>query len=367
MKKYFIYIFLLFFSNITLHSKNNVDCIFNSSTQVKNIVILSPHQLVTGGAEALAQLFSELQKHDFPTKIFWVTNDGINIKKTYKNNTWYLCGQNIDLAPSVYKEKYDTNFLNFDIPLDQSTLIIMPEIWGNMIPFFNDAQIGFYWLSIDYFYNPTSKDYRLLLFEKKSDPYNCIHLSDAPWISKKLLSWGIKSYPLEAPISSHYFTTPQTKNKVKNTIAYNPAKGIQLAQAFISQHAEYQYIPLRNLNQLEIINALDEAQIYIDFGHFPGKDRIPREALTRNCIIFIHDAGCASDFESFPIDNFFRFSDTDIIDGTLNNKISYALLNYEETLDKQILFKNLIRKESEKFQEQVKTLIACLTDKHNNE
>ncbi len=352
---------LLYFTSNLCSLENNDNRIAPDLTMIKNIIIFSPAS-VTGGPEALCQLSYELTKIGHHPHIFWTTFDYANtIQRIYKNNRWYLCKQNFDASPSVFLQKYKTKYVDFDVPLDQSTLIIIPEIWGNLIALFQEAHIGFYWLSIDGFYAKFSDNYRSLLFEKKSDPYNCIHLSDAPWISKKLQEWGLTSYLLEAPISNHYFSTPKIKQPT-NSIVYNPVKGADLAKSFIHLYPMHHYVPLKNMDEQGVINALDAAKIYIDFGNFPGKDRIPREALSRDCVIFIHNAGCATDFDSFPIDDYFRFSETDIINGTLHDKIIYTFNNYEEMHCKQAYAKDSINKESEKFQQQVKNLFGSAID-----
>ncbi|MBI2352793.1 hypothetical protein HYV11_00940 [Candidatus Dependentiae bacterium] len=325
---------------------------------IKNVIIVSPQSLVTGGAEALVQLFHELHQAGFTTHMLWISKFS-EVKIKYDKGIAYLCPNSTNNGPEVYQIKYQTKSLANDIPLDQSTLVVLPEIWGNYIPLFKNAKIGFYWLSIEYFKShPESSYYRSLIFEKKSDPWNCIHFSDAPWISKTIAEWGIQSYLLEVPISSHYLSTPQQRTKIENSIAYNPAKGFELAINFIKKHQDYYYIPLKNLDEQGVINALDSAKVYIDFGSFPGKDRIPREALTRNCVIFIHNAGCATDFDSFPIDNFFRFTDEEVKNGTLHNKIIYALQHYQEMLALQEPMKKTIIESHENFKNQINTIFG---------
>ena len=41
---------------------------------------------------------------------------------------------------------------------------------------------------------------------------------------------------------------------------------------------DFNFVPLINLNNDEIINTLSKSKIYIDIGSHPGKDRLPREA-----------------------------------------------------------------------------------------
>ncbi len=133
-----------------------------------------------------------------------------------------------------------------------------------------------------------------------------------------------------------------------------PGKGGELASKFVNKYSDLDYIKLENFTQNEIIFALDISNIYIDFGSFPGKDRIPREALLRNCVIFIHNQGCATDTESFPIDDYFRFSEQDVLDGTLYEKIKIVLADYENMQKKQSFMRNQILQEQDLFEKNIK-------------
>lgn len=323
---------------------------------IKNIIILNIPNLISGGPEALCQLFYELQNSPYHVRMLW---DSASLRKVQgADHTWYLCKQPEQEGTPAYKTKYLVKNLEYNVPLDDSTLIILPEVCPHLIRFFEDAYIGFYWLSINNFYYKDSQHNRSLLFDPKYNSGKLIHLSDAPYISKKLQDWGYTSYLLEAPISHLYFSIPQTKNKIENSIVYNPAKWEHLANAFMNSYPDHTFMPLRGLNQQGMIDALDEAKIYIDFGYFPGKDRIPREALARNCIIFIHNHGCATDFDSFPVDDYFRFSEEEITNGVLHDKVLYTLTHYEEMYYNQAYARNIVHHELINFQQQIEKLFS---------
>jgi len=46
--------------------------------------------------------------------------------------------------------------------------------------------------------------------------------------------------------------------------------------------------------------------MYIDFGTHPGKDRIPREAALRNCIVLTNRNGAADNNVDVPIPNEYK-------------------------------------------------------------
>lgn len=319
---------------------------------IKRVVIVCPAYLKSGGPENLCQIYAALQTLNFEIYVLWVDNTD-NVFKEYKDGVWYLCHQDINLATDIYVQNYGVNYLSCDVPLDEKTFVIVPEIWSDYIYFFENAKKGISWLSIGYINVDRCAEILLPLIEqKKLDHLDCVHLSQAPWIQKVLHYWGAKSFLLGDYISRPYFSGSKT-HKSPNSIAYFPRKGGNLAAKFIEQYPDFYFIRLEKLNQLGMLWALDSARIYIDFGDFPGKDRIPREAILRNCIIFIHNKGCATDVESFPIDNYFRFTEEDILDGTLYTKIKHALHHYDEILQRQFFMKGQIFQEFDVFENNI--------------
>ena len=280
------------------------------------------------------------------------------IKRKYQNSSWYLCGNSDDLTPNIYKAEYEIEHLKNDVILDKSTMIILPEGMCDFLPFFNDASKMIAWLSINNMHGfDRSNTCRDLIDKKSLRLLDCSHAAQAPWIQKVLSSWGAKSFLLGDYINKSYFNASPVTSK-ENCIAYYPSKGRHLGEFFAQNNPMYKYIRLQNLNSFGMLWALDTSKVYIDFGHFPGKDRIPREALLRGCIIFIHNQGCATDYESFPVDDYFRFSDTDVIDGTLEAKIRNALDNYEDLYAKQELILNSVKQEYFSFSKQVSQIFG---------
>lgn len=325
--------------------------------KVKQIIIVAP-MLTSGGPEALCQLAHELKLQGFQVNLL-IIRSWNEIKKKFFHNNWYICAQHNNLIPTIYKEKYTVNYLDHDFILNDSSLIILPEIWGDLIPFFNPAKIAFYWLSIANFEqignNTTCK---FFVQNKRPDFFNCIHLSDAPWISKKLENWDIHSTLIEAPICNYYTENIPDNATKKDLIVFNPKKGAQLAQLYKKLNPNNNYFAIENLTEQEVIKSLDSAKIYIDFGHFPGKDRIPREALARGCVIFIHNQNCGSDYDSFPINDYFRFNERDIENGTLQNKVNQALNNFEDISKQQNDAREQLYHEYSKFSKQIHNLFG---------
>ncbi len=339
-------------------NKNNDQSSAELFSAIKTVVIVCP-ACMTGGPESLCQIADELKKTGFDVYMLWLCKDNVACKKNI-NGLWYLCGSETDFAPLSYKNDYDIFYLDKNVILDSSTLIIVPEIWCDYLPFFEGAKKMIAWLSITNVHaSHQSNTVRKLIDQKSLYLMDCIHVVNGPWVQKTLEAWGAKPYVVNTYINLRYLH-PQQGIKVNNTIAYNPSKGKKLGRSFISKYPNYDYISLKRLDTLGMINALDRAKIYIDFGNFPGRERIPREALLRDCVIFIHNVGCATDYDSFPIEDYFRFSDKDVLNGTLEQKIHETLSCWDVMHNRQATMRNGLKEAEEKFRYSVKKLVGSL-------
>lgn len=329
----------------------------NVANRIKRIVIVCPYS-VSGGPENLCQMFSSFNKLGFETYFLWVKEIS-KVVKRYNNydKQWYLCKDAENTFNTAYSSDYGVNSLFCNIPLNKETLVILPELWADYVYFFDGAIQAIAWLSINNFYYADSILIDSFIKQKKLDSCGCIHLAQAPWVKKILQTWGAESFLIGDYISKIYLNESKSL-KIQNTIAFYPRKGGDLAKKFIESCSNYNFVPLVNLDQQGMIKVLDSAQIYIDFGDFPGKDRTPREALSRDCVIFIHNQNCATDFDSFPIDDYFRFTEEDISNGNLLKKVQEVLLDYENMKKRQDFMRNQVLQEPELFEQRVKEFIG---------
>ena len=105
----------------------------------------------------------------------------------------------------------------------------------------------------------------------------------------------------------------------------------------------------------QVVEALKQTLVYIDFGHHPGKDRVPREAIASNAVIFVNDQGAASHYLDYPLDDFYKFSAPDVYSGSLLQKVKQVIANVEPHLNHQIYFQQKVFLEKEEFDLQVKS------------
>ena len=84
-------------------------------------------------------------------------------------------------------------------------------------------------------------------------------------------------------------------------VAYNPKKGKAVTAALIAAHPEIRFVPIANLTPAGVVDLLRRSALYIDFGHHPGKDRLPREAAMAGCCVVTGRRGSAANPVDIPI------------------------------------------------------------------
>ncbi|MCY4726601.1 hypothetical protein NYO98_09960 [Nocardioides sp. STR2] len=115
---------------------------------------------------------------------------------------------------------------------------------------------------------------------------------------------------------SDYITFPVTEPAAvhaRNGVAYNPAKGGDFMAA-VQTHLppSMSVIRLKGMDSSEIKDVLSHAQVYVDAGHHPGKDRIPREAAALGCIVLVSQKGSGNDNNDVPLPSSHKFR---LVDG----------------------------------------------------
>ena len=84
-------------------------------------------------------------------------------------------------------------------------------------------------------------------------------------------------------------------------IIYNPEKGRRHTERLRAANPDLDFIPVRNMTPQQVKELLAGAKLYIDFGHHPGKDRLPREAAMAGCCIITGRRGAAGNHVDIPI------------------------------------------------------------------
>jgi hypothetical protein len=129
----------------------------------------------------------------------------------------------------------------------------------------------------------------------------------------------------------------------ENIVCYNPVKGAEITNQIISLNNDIQFVPIVNMGENQIIDLLKRSKIYIDFGHHPGRDRIPREsAILGNCIL-TNLKGSAGFYNDIPINNQYKIEFIESIGGVIRN----CFENFQTVINDFSLYRSSIRNQRE--------------------
>ncbi len=291
------------------------------------IIAICPGDYVTGGPEALHQLV-DMANHVLPGSAaicYWPFEESFEKNEAFKSYN----------APIIQRNK---------IPAD--AVIVIPEVLPYLVLEFEQRCV-LWWLSVDNFLDV----YRglLNLFD--------LHVTQSTYASNEVKAlFHLPSIMLSDYINSEFQSIGQrSKNK---TIAVNPSKGIDLIERFRSLNPEISVVILENLSRIEVRELLLSAMAYIDFGHHPGKDRLPREATLQNAIVFARRAGAAQLFADLQLPDEYLFDDL----SDLSLKIDKLFEQYPLHVERQQLYREHVGNQKNIFMQEVTQFLdVCQT------
>jgi hypothetical protein len=188
----------------------------------------------------------------------------------------------------------------------------------------------------------------------KKEDYRIVHFYQATYIQQFLYSQH-----LDCIISLSDYINPEILNNVdasikkENIILYNPSKGICYTKKLIEQMPDYKFVALKGFDREQLNSIFDRAKLYIDFGPFPGKDRLPREAAIHNCCIITGKFGASRYFEDVPIYSKYKFDLTHASYNAIKQRIVETLTNYNDCIKDFEYMRQTIKKEQENFYREI--------------
>lgn len=86
------------------------------------------------------------------------------------------------------------------------------------------------------------------------------------------------------------------------TVAFNPAKGgVAVAEVQRMVTRPVRWLPIAGMTPEEVGTALARSSVYLDLGHLPGKDRLPREAALSGAVTLLAAIGAGGNEHDFPL------------------------------------------------------------------
>lgn len=334
------------------------------------VYILS-HKIFTGGPESLHQFGSELRKR------------GIDANMVYTNPDLELPSR---LA--IYNVPSITDITK--IVDDSKNVFVVPEDCIHYFNHFQNIRKCVWWLSLHHYLTKLNRDYviqhampnlpkifysipRLYLRLKYGKPQEyyvpqkddgIYHLYNCEYVRQYLECCQVhpsNTCYLCGPIEHVYYSQNSNVEK-EDIVLYNPKKGFKFTKKIISKLNDYDIstIPIQNMTASEIKTTMDKSKIYIDFGFFPGPERIPREAVVSNCLLLTSRTGAAANDIDVPIPDEFKIDAITSNIYIIVDKLQYMLRNYDDLLSDFAQYRLKVRKQEDLFEDGISIFISYM-------
>lgn len=317
----------------------------------KKIYVFCPNDFVTGGPDALHQM------------VYYLDQIGCEATIVY----YAFTPKHVFAIPDAYK-KYVSDFITEDIFVDSSdNIVILPEHAVDKLKFLKKSKVFIWWLSVDNNINRSTFLWKAFFFATlparviKNWHYYKKRFGEAiiKTLQMKKYDFNDESENVEHLCASHYaydFVSKKSKHKTflciepiskiflekfveqkerldsiqrSDVILYNPRKNGAFVQKLAELAPDLVFLPLKNLTQEELIEKYMTSKLYVDFGSFPGAERIPKEAALFGCCVITGRNGASSFHGDVPIPDEYKFADYVRQVDLVVAKIRDVLKNYE--------------------------------------
>lgn len=318
------------------------------------VYILCVPAMETGGPTALHQLASQLTALGVDTKIFYVE----------------LVGYDIDFPVADSYRKYHLDWTK-QIRDDPHNILVVYEGMPQGIYSLPKIRKVFWWLSVDNYIvslrgqinridrnNLTRIPLERFFFFGQS--IEVTHWCQSEYARQFLQCNGVPQedvFMVEDYLSWEFLSDnvqPDLAAK-ENIVAYNPRKGKEITEKLIAKRPDIGWRPIENMTAAQVRELLLRAKVYIDFGHHPGKDRIPREAAMSGCVVITGRRGAAANDVDINIPAGFKLDDEDT--AAILQKIEVVLSDFALAYHQQASYRQRIQDDHPRF---VQELIEAL-------
>lgn len=318
----------------------------------RKIYVFCPNDFVSGGPDALHQL------------VFYLNNLGLDAEIVY-----FAFTQHHHFAiPEAYS-KYISRFITEKQFLDSpDNAVVIPEFAVDKLDLVKKSKAFVWWLSVDYgcdrssffwkvFYFATLparvvknfdyykkrfgeaivKTLKKRVYSFKSEQDNVEHLCASYYALDYVASRSQKKPRLcIEPISKIFLEKYEAQKDCLDSlprseeILYNPRKSGAFVQRLAALAPDLRFTPLTGLTQDELIEKYKSSKLYVDFGPFPGAERMPKEAVLFGCAVITGRFGASNGYGDVPIPDEYKFANPGKEKDLIIERIRYVLEHYSE-------------------------------------
>lgn len=279
------------------------------------LVVVCPGNAVTGGPEAMHQLVSTANRieRNSAAILYWPFNQEHSTPEPYVRY----------VVPKIRRDQ-----------VSDDAVVVLPEIWPDMAHTFRN-RCALWWLSVDNFGTHGQRDLSRI----------SMHLCQSEYAWRHTFGMGHRM------MLTDWVHVEQVDAPRQRRIVINPAKDAGLLRPWLDS-TDRHVVQMRGLDQAGVSRLLWSSQVYVDFGHHPGRDRPPREAALAGCTVFSTTHGAASFWADMPLPDWYKFSTV----AELEHKLEQ--LETRDPDSDQAIYRAWVACNKSEFENEVKALLS---------
>jgi hypothetical protein len=289
----------------------------------KRTIIIPTSYARSGGPEALHQLANELN-----------CLDGVEAL------TYYVGPREPDVVAEFHRHYKIRETTRADIP--GATIVVADTMDPNLYPTPVAGAKWIWWLAAQRHF-PLER-YR-----------NCGHLFQSDFARLQLEQIGYSGLMLTDYLRETFASADNASPK-KDIVAYNGTKSPLAAIRLKLACPSLRMVAIRQLSHEQVMRVLDEAKIYLDMGWHPGRDRMPREAALRGCLVVTNREGAAGNSVDVPIPDDYKLDADD--EFALADKLRLFLSEYDRRRGDFDLYRKWVMGQRQAFHQEAKEFAA---------
>lgn len=306
------------------------------------IFIAVTEKAKTGGGESMHQLASMLNDMGREAYIYYFDN----AKRT---------------EPVEELRHYNIRVANRIEDAPENTLIV-PELYTRVMRHYRRIRKMIWWLSLEYYFQSLPADTAKRILKKRKLPaifYPAVLLltplkTQASWQNYRpgeLADVDFHFYNCEyeraylerlgvpaehmlylcGPVDDIFLEAEPAEKE--DIVLFNPSKAdaftYRVIERIREKNPDVQIIPLKGMNKYELRDLYCRSKLYMDFGLFPGPERMPREAVCCCCNIITSKTGSAGNSVDVPIPGKYKLDAVEKNVDTAAGRILAMLRDYE--------------------------------------
>jgi|TARA_B110000908_G_C10250071_1_gene451437 hypothetical protein len=309
----------------------------------------------TGGPLAIHQAASKVKAHGGDAGILYTKNGKPHM-------AFDLCdGRIVSKISFLGRFKINGQLKAFGFPtrvsFSREDHFIVPEIFPDLayrLLRLGCKNVSLWWLSVDNF--PLSN---LQTLQNQRLMRECKHLCQSEYAADFVRRHGASSVSmLSDEIDFHTNETLPPVSKRTNDLCFLPNKSAGADELLEHLSQEFSIVRLENMSRSQITETLLDTRIFLDFGHHPGKDRVPREAALCGAIPVVRAEGAARFEQDVPLPKELLIESRAFFDGPeFISRLQNILNSAEQFNDALSQYRAKIASEKQTFDSEIQALI----------